>query len=133
MNAVDAVTFWDETHAARAAAYDPQPNARLTETVTGLSPGDILDLGCGDGGDALPTSGTRARRRLPRTSTWTRRHGRSNGPTHTAGPRPAQAGTPPRSPTTSWSSAAPPDPAVRAAQGKGGGRRAHQHAPKPPP
>ncbi|MEU6642588.1 class I SAM-dependent methyltransferase [Saccharomonospora sp. NPDC046836] len=57
MNATDAVTFWDETHAARPAAHDPRPNARLTETVTGLSPGDVLDLGCGDGGDALWLAG----------------------------------------------------------------------------
>lgn len=49
----DAVTFWDGVYAARAAAADPQPNVRLTETVTGLPPGDALDLGCGDGGDAL--------------------------------------------------------------------------------
>ena len=53
MSATDAVTFWDGVHAARTAAIDPQPNARLTETVTGLQPGDALDLGCGDGGDAL--------------------------------------------------------------------------------
>lgn len=53
MSTTDAVTFWDGVHAARTAAIDPQPNARLTETVTGLPPGDALDLGCGDGGDAL--------------------------------------------------------------------------------
>jgi SAM-dependent methyltransferase len=53
MNGADAVTFWDGVHASRPATTGPQPNARLTETVTGLSPGDALDLGCGDGGDAL--------------------------------------------------------------------------------
>lgn len=53
MSTTDAVTFWDGVHAARTAAVDPQPNARLTETVMGLPPGDALDLGCGDGGDAL--------------------------------------------------------------------------------
>ncbi|GAA4055775.1 class I SAM-dependent methyltransferase [Actinomadura miaoliensis] len=52
MSTTDAVTFWDGVHAARPA-IDPQPNARLTETVTGLPPGDALDLGCGDGGDTL--------------------------------------------------------------------------------
>jgi SAM-dependent methyltransferase len=57
MNATDAVTFWDEVHAARPEAPRPQPNARLTETVTGLSPGDVLDLGCGEGGDALWLAG----------------------------------------------------------------------------
>ncbi|MCR8572571.1 class I SAM-dependent methyltransferase [Streptomyces sp. Isolate_219] len=53
MSTSDAVTFWDGVHAARPAAGGPQPNARLTETGTGLPPGDALDLGCGDGGDAL--------------------------------------------------------------------------------
>ncbi|MGW9433744.1 SAM-dependent methyltransferase, partial [Streptomyces decoyicus] len=53
MNTTDAVAFWDDVYAARPAADGPQPNARLTETGTGLPPGDALDLGCGDGGDAL--------------------------------------------------------------------------------
>src|SRR5690606_22825842 len=50
---MSAITFWDGVHAARPQAVDPQPNARLVETVTNLPPGDVLDLGCGDGGDAL--------------------------------------------------------------------------------
>ncbi|GAA1578988.1 class I SAM-dependent methyltransferase [Actinomadura kijaniata] len=53
MSTTDAVTFWDGVHAARTAAVDPRPNPLLTETATGLPPGDALDLGCGDGGDAL--------------------------------------------------------------------------------
>ncbi|MET7334517.1 class I SAM-dependent methyltransferase [Nonomuraea sp. NPDC005650] len=53
MSTTDALTFWDGVYAARSAAVNPRPNARLTETVTGLAPGDALDLGCGDGGDAL--------------------------------------------------------------------------------
>ncbi|MGW9367143.1 class I SAM-dependent methyltransferase [Streptomyces albidoflavus] len=53
----DAVAFWDGVHAARPAVGGPQPNARLTEMVTGLPPGDALDLGCGDGGDALWLAG----------------------------------------------------------------------------
>ncbi|GAA2278079.1 class I SAM-dependent methyltransferase [Nonomuraea roseoviolacea subsp. roseoviolacea] len=57
MGTTDAVTFWDEVYAGRPAAVDPRPNARLTETVTGLPPGDALDLGCGDGGDALWLAG----------------------------------------------------------------------------
>lgn len=48
-----AVEFWDGVYEARAVPTDPSPNVRLTETVTGLAPGDVLDLGCGDGGDAL--------------------------------------------------------------------------------
>ncbi|MEV3994822.1 class I SAM-dependent methyltransferase [Streptomyces halstedii] len=57
MSTTDAVAFWDGVYAARPAAGNPQPNARLTETVTGLPPGDVLDLGCGDGGDALWLAG----------------------------------------------------------------------------
>ena len=57
MNAADAVTFWDGVHAARPAVTAPQPNAPLAETVTGLPPGDALDLGSGDGGDALWLAG----------------------------------------------------------------------------
>ncbi|GGV82835.1 class I SAM-dependent methyltransferase [Streptomyces griseoloalbus] len=57
MSTTDAVTFWDGVYAGRPAASGPQPNARLTETVTGLPPGDALDLGCGDGGDALWLAG----------------------------------------------------------------------------
>ncbi|MFI6284559.1 class I SAM-dependent methyltransferase [Streptomyces sp. NPDC051018] len=53
MSTTDAVAFWDGVYAARPEAVSPQPNVRLTEAVTGLPPGDALDLGCGDGGDAL--------------------------------------------------------------------------------
>jgi SAM-dependent methyltransferase len=53
MSATDAVTFWNGVYAARPTATYPQPNVRLAEMVSGLSPGDALDLGCGDGGDAL--------------------------------------------------------------------------------
>ncbi|MGC5561847.1 class I SAM-dependent methyltransferase [Streptomyces sp. FR-108] len=57
MSTTDAVAFWDGVYAARPAAGNPRPNVRLTETVTGLPPGDALDLGCGDGGDALWLAG----------------------------------------------------------------------------
>ncbi|GAB3713170.1 class I SAM-dependent methyltransferase [Nocardiopsis nanhaiensis] len=53
MDTTDAVTFWEDLYTARTAATDPRPNDRLTETVTDLPPGYALDLGCGDGGDAL--------------------------------------------------------------------------------
>lgn len=53
MSTTDAIAFWDGVYAARPQADMRRPNARLAETVTGLPPGDALDLGCGDGGDAL--------------------------------------------------------------------------------
>ncbi|MFJ1743565.1 class I SAM-dependent methyltransferase [Streptomyces microflavus] len=52
-DATDARTSWDGIYAARAAATDPRPNVRLTETVSDLPPGDALELGCGEGGDTL--------------------------------------------------------------------------------
>jgi SAM-dependent methyltransferase len=57
MHTTDAVTFWDDVHASRPATTGPRPNVRLTEIVTGLPPGDALDLGCGNGGDALWLAG----------------------------------------------------------------------------
>ncbi|MGW8724453.1 class I SAM-dependent methyltransferase [Streptomyces sp. NPDC055808] len=51
--AVDAVTYWEDVYAARPVVTDPRPNVRLTEVVTALPPGRALDLGCGNGGDAL--------------------------------------------------------------------------------
>ncbi|WP_406529151.1 class I SAM-dependent methyltransferase [Streptomyces sp. I8-5] len=53
MSTTDVVEFWNDVHASRPAAADPRPNVCLTERVIGLPPGDVLDLGCGGGGDAL--------------------------------------------------------------------------------
>ncbi len=53
MTTDDARTSWDGIYASRPVATDPRPNVRLTETVTGLPPGDALELGCGEGGDTL--------------------------------------------------------------------------------
>ncbi|RCH67422.1 class I SAM-dependent methyltransferase [Streptomyces sp. SDr-06] len=53
MSATAADTYWEEIYAGRPAATDPRPNHRLAEIVTGMPPGDALDLGCGEGGDAL--------------------------------------------------------------------------------
>ncbi|MBT3150164.1 class I SAM-dependent methyltransferase [Streptomyces sp. CHD11] len=53
MSTTDAARFWDGVHTNRPTVADPRPNARLTETVAGLPAGEVLDLGCGAGGDAL--------------------------------------------------------------------------------
>ncbi|GAA2390583.1 class I SAM-dependent methyltransferase [Streptomyces glaucosporus] len=53
MSATDAVAYWNRIHAARPEAVSPRPNPCLTSAVAGLPPGDVLDLGCGNGGDAL--------------------------------------------------------------------------------
>ncbi|WP_411122654.1 class I SAM-dependent methyltransferase [Streptomyces sp. x-19] len=57
MSTTDAFSFWDGVYAARPAADAPRPNARLREAVGSLPPGAALDLGCGDGGDALWLAG----------------------------------------------------------------------------
>ncbi|RSM74973.1 SAM-dependent methyltransferase [Amycolatopsis sp. WAC 01375] len=49
---MNATEFWDELHERRAAGT-PKVNARLAEIAGPLSPGTVLDLGCGGGGDAL--------------------------------------------------------------------------------
>ncbi|WP_280403148.1 class I SAM-dependent methyltransferase [Nocardia brasiliensis] len=53
MSTTDAVAFWDGVYANRPTATDPTPNDRLVETVADLPPGAALDLGCGNGADAL--------------------------------------------------------------------------------
>ncbi|MFE9575662.1 SAM-dependent methyltransferase [Nocardia sp. NPDC006044] len=57
MSTTDAVAFWDGVYAGRPAAADPRPNVLLAELVSDLPSGDVLDLGCGDGGDALWLAG----------------------------------------------------------------------------
>ncbi len=53
----DAARYWDKVYTERPASPDPQPNDRLVEIATALPPGDVLDLGCGGGGDALWLAG----------------------------------------------------------------------------
>lgn len=57
MPTTDAVTYWNDLYLSRPAATTPQPNVRLIEIATHLPAGDALDLGCGNGGDALWLAG----------------------------------------------------------------------------
>ncbi|MEU1117679.1 MULTISPECIES: class I SAM-dependent methyltransferase [unclassified Streptomyces] len=57
MEQTDAATYWDKVYAERPAPDAPRPNARLVEHVSDLTPGDVLDIGCGGGGDALWLAG----------------------------------------------------------------------------
>jgi SAM-dependent methyltransferase len=50
---VSAEEFWEEFYAGGRSRWSGQPNASLVEVVTGLVPGTALDLGCGQGGDAI--------------------------------------------------------------------------------
>jgi SAM-dependent methyltransferase len=49
----DAVTFWEEKYAGGAGIWSGEPNGALVDEAAGLAPGHALDLGCGEGGDAL--------------------------------------------------------------------------------
>jgi SAM-dependent methyltransferase len=44
---------WDLRYAAREQLWSGQPNAALVAEVAGLTPGRVLDVGCGEGADAI--------------------------------------------------------------------------------
>lgn len=46
-------TFWDERYRSRTALWSGNPNPHLTTDVAGLAPGAALDVGCGEGADAI--------------------------------------------------------------------------------
>ncbi|WUR81442.1 class I SAM-dependent methyltransferase [Streptomyces phaeochromogenes] len=45
--------FWDEMYRSRDQVFSGNPNGVLVTEVTGLPPGQALDVGCGEGADAL--------------------------------------------------------------------------------
>jgi SAM-dependent methyltransferase len=44
---------WDARYSARGAMWSGRPNGRLVAEVGGLTPGRALDVGCGEGADAI--------------------------------------------------------------------------------
>ncbi|MDQ2957678.1 MAG: NAD(P)/FAD-dependent oxidoreductase [Actinomycetota bacterium] len=44
---------WDERYASMAQVWSGQPNGQLVSETQGLPPGRALDVGCGEGADAL--------------------------------------------------------------------------------
>lgn len=44
---------WDARYGESARVWSGNPNPRLVEQVTGLTPGDALDVGAGEGADAV--------------------------------------------------------------------------------
>jgi SAM-dependent methyltransferase len=44
---------WDERYADRHQLWSGQPNGALVAEVAGLPPGRVLDVGCGEGADAV--------------------------------------------------------------------------------
>ncbi|MBA2312210.1 MAG: class I SAM-dependent methyltransferase [Actinobacteria bacterium] len=51
------VSFWEHYYLRRPQAWSGRPNAVLLEEVSDLIPGSALDLGCGEGADALWLAG----------------------------------------------------------------------------
>ncbi len=45
--------FWERMYRARSAVWSGSPNAVLLEEASELTPGRALDVGCGEGADAL--------------------------------------------------------------------------------
>lgn len=48
-----AQEFWEEFYQDRGQIWTGNPNELLVREVAGLTPGTALDLGCGEGGDAV--------------------------------------------------------------------------------
>ncbi len=48
---------WDERYGSTDQVWSGQPNATLVAEVGGLSPGRALDVGCGEGADAIWLAG----------------------------------------------------------------------------
>jgi SAM-dependent methyltransferase len=51
--AQDAKQHWEQHYGERDQVWSGRVNVRLAEIVTPLTPGTVLDLGCGEGGDAV--------------------------------------------------------------------------------
>lgn len=56
-SAADDAPEWDEWYASSAQLWSGQPNAALVTEVAGLRPGRALDVGCGEGADAVWLAG----------------------------------------------------------------------------
>ncbi|MQA04149.1 MAG: methyltransferase domain-containing protein [Streptosporangiales bacterium] len=49
--------YWDERYGAEEQLFSGHPNGALVAEVAGLTPGQALDVGCGEGADALWLAG----------------------------------------------------------------------------
>ena len=53
MSTPDAKATWEEHYAERDRVWSGRVNVRLAEIASTVKPGRALDLGCGEGGDAM--------------------------------------------------------------------------------
>ncbi|MCM3921733.1 methyltransferase domain-containing protein [Frankia sp. AiPs1] len=53
LGGVPAAEFWDARYAGAPQIWSGEPNVALVRLAGGLAPGRALDLGCGEGGDAV--------------------------------------------------------------------------------
>ena len=53
MNASDTQASWDERYTSMERVWSGEPNGALVTETTGLPPGRALDVGCGEGADAV--------------------------------------------------------------------------------
>jgi SAM-dependent methyltransferase len=53
MSTPEAQEYWEQHYGARDRVWSGRVNARLAEVVEPLRPGRALDLGCGEGADAV--------------------------------------------------------------------------------
>ncbi|ACL41456.1 Methyltransferase type 11 [Pseudarthrobacter chlorophenolicus A6] len=51
--AIDPATAWDERYRTRTQLWSGNPNPQLVREAGGLKPGHALELGCGEGADAI--------------------------------------------------------------------------------
>jgi 2-polyprenyl-3-methyl-5-hydroxy-6-metoxy-1,4-benzoquinol methylase len=45
--------FWDERYSSSERVWSGNPNPQLVSEITGMKPGSALDVGCGEGADAI--------------------------------------------------------------------------------
>jgi SAM-dependent methyltransferase len=53
----DVAAFWEDFYSGEKQRWSGNPNALLVPEVESLAPGTALDLGCGEGGDAIWLAG----------------------------------------------------------------------------